>query len=107
MGSDPYTDLQVRMGRASVMANNTVAQAQESLRCPTGMVKAPKSHRVTMGNDTNVEYREEHGSDNYNYGGRGRYGTYSGANVEVTAETRSHSQGELTCVLQLDLTTAK
>jgi hypothetical protein len=108
MGSDPYTDLEVRMGRASVMANNTVAQAQESLRCPAGMVKVPKSHRVSLRNDTNVQYREEHGRDDgYRSGGRGRYATYNGSDVEVTAETNSTSQGEMECILQLDLTPAK
>ncbi len=108
MGSDPYTDLQVRVGKASTMANNTVVEAQNTLRCPNGM--RPVQHEVRITNDTNVEYQEEHGRS----GGRssrgrlsGSYATYSGADVTVEAETEAESQGEIRCVPIIDLTPAR
>lgn len=108
MGSDPYTDLQVRVVKASTMANNTVVEAQNTLRCPNGM--RPVQHEVRITNDTSVEYKEEHGRS----GGRssrgrlsGSYATYSGADVTVEAETETRSEGEIRCVSIIDLTPAR
>jgi hypothetical protein len=90
------------------MANNTVVEAQNTLRCPNGM--RPVEHDVRIANDTNVEYREEHGRS----GGRssrgrlsGSYATYGGADVSVEAETEAESQGEMRCVPIIDLTPAR
>lgn len=104
-GSDPYTGLQVRMGKASVMATNIAVEAQNTLRCPTGM--KPVEHEVRIRTDSNVEYTEEHGRSG---GGGGRsirdggYNTYSGADVNVEAEVEAESQGEIRCLPIIDLT---
>lgn len=109
-GSDPYTGLQTRMGKASVMATNIVVEAQNTLRCPTGM-KAVE-HEVRIRADSSVEYNEEHGgSGRGGYSSRsvrdGGYATYSGADVTVEAETEAESQGELRCVPIIDLMPAR
>jgi hypothetical protein len=110
MGSDPYTGLQIRMNKASTMANNIAIAAQESLRCAKGM--KPAYHDVRIRNETNVEYREDHGGrGSRGSSGRSRvyggYGTYSGADVRVEAETEARSRGELRCVPIIDLTPAR
>lgn len=109
-GSDPYTGLQTRMAKASVMANNIVVEAQNTLRCPTGM--KPVEHEVQIRADSSVEYNEEHGgSGRGGYSSRrvrdGGYATYSGADVTVEAETRADSRGEIRCVPIIDLMPAR
>ena len=103
-GSDPYTGLQTRMGRASTMANNIVIEAQDTLRCPKNM--KPIEHEVQIRTDSSVEYTEEHGRSSGGSHSRrnGGYATYSGADITVEAETEAESRGELRCVPIIDLT---
>ena len=104
-GLTPMQQLSQRTVAAAAAANDAVINAQNTLRCPTGTRAVEHDVRIT--NDTDVEYREEHGRS----GGRssrgrlsGSYATYSGADVTVKANTEAESQGEIRCVSIIDLT---
>jgi hypothetical protein len=109
--STPYQQLGARVTHAGDVNNQTNADIQSTLVCPTGKKAAPGGDEVVIENQTRLEYREESPGRSSGGSTRGRlsgsYSTYSSQDVEVEAETETRSRGRLVCIPIIDLTPAR
>jgi hypothetical protein len=103
-GSTPYDQLRDRTVQAANMGNRAVAGSLAGVNCADlGMVAVEDT--ADIGNDTNVDYRENHGDGGGQRvnNGYNDFRTYNSATVQVRAETNSYGIRRVRCVKPISL----